>query len=238
MNYDKSRYPFLLSKEDKATYINLAQYFQKSQAALMFKLFEMYKPVIEQGGERLLRIRSSSTFGDDFSMNGKETVMLMFLSTDKEILDAAARKTGKTLKNYMIDLVKCGLYFNGFTKSQAKEEAPDTQSNEEEPNTQAKEKAPDTHDPPPVPPVKRKRGRPKGSTSAKKAKPVSDNQPGAPVNTSSAKPPANAMPSPQVQSVPEARHIPQNAEEQKSTNDDISNEDILDLLNNGGISVL
>ena len=229
MNYDKSRYPFLLTKEDKATYIALAQYFQKSQASLMFKLFEMYKPVIEQGGDRLLRIRSSSTFGDDFSMSRKETVMLMFLSTDKEILDAAARKAGKTLKNYMIDLVKCGLYFNGFTKSQAKEEVPDTQ---------AKEEVPDTHNPPPDPPIKRKRGRPKGSTSARKAKLVSDNQPGSPVNTSSSKPPVDATPSPPVQSVPEARHTPQNTEEQKSISDDTSNEDILEMLNNGDISVL
>ena len=229
MNYDKSRYPFLLSKEDKATYIALAQYFQKSQAALMFKLFEMYHPVIEQGGERLLRIRSSSTFGDDFSMSRKETVMLMFLSTDKDILDESARKAGKTLKSYMIDLVKCGLYFNGFTSSQAKEEDPDTQVKEEDP---------DTHDPPQHLPLKRKRGRPKGSTSAKKAKPASEKQPGSPVVTFSAKPPARAMPSPPAQSIPEAEHAAQSAEEQKSISDDTSNEDILEMLNNGDISVL
>ena len=97
MNFDKSRYPLLLSKEDKATYIALAEHFQKYQASLMFKLYEMYHSVLEQGGERLLRIRSSNTFGDEFSLDRKETVMLMFLSSDKSTLDEAARKTGKTL---------------------------------------------------------------------------------------------------------------------------------------------
>ena len=220
MNFDKSRYPLLLSKEDKATYIALAEHFQKSQASLMFKLYEMYHSVLEQGGERLLRIRSSNTFGDEFSLDRKETVMLMFLSSDKSTLDEAARKTGKTLKNYMIDLVKCGLYFNGFTGS----------------NYRAEE--PVINEPPPDPPVKRKRGRPKGSTSAKSGHPVQEKKPDPPVITFSAKPPADPLPSPSVQVIPESERLPRRIEEQQTDSDDLSNDDIFNMLNNGDISVL
>lgn len=223
MKYKRKRYPLLLSKEDKQIYVSLAESMQKDSANLMYKLFEMYHSLLDSGGERLLRIRSSVNFGNNFSLDQSETVMISFLENDKEIFDKAVQSSGRSIKAYMIDLVKCGIFYSGQPEDSFHRTAgtADPPSNETSP------------------PVKRKRGRPKGSSNKNKQETLAVNKP---AGVSSDDPPVNPDGFRSAKVIPPEDNIPPNqpegAEEQPSQDDDLTNDDIYNMLNNGDISVL
>ncbi len=145
MGTSKHYYILALSAEDKELYLKLAQSMGKSGQTLVINLYLLYHDFVEQGGERFNRIRAAVPFGRDVYGDERVPVKVIFSEAERDMLYASARDSGKTIRGFIVDLVKYGIFKAGIECS---------------PETEKTVKSRDTQ-------VKRKRGRPKGSRKQK-----------------------------------------------------------------------
>lgn len=136
-----------MTEKDKASYTKLARRMDKSAASLIINLYFLYHDVIDQGGERLNRIRATVAFGDEAYGKDRVTVLVAFTEDEQKMLYASAAAAGKTIRGYLVELVKYGLYKAGIADEGETEKSVPLEK---------------------TVPVKRGRGRPKGSKSKKR----------------------------------------------------------------------
>ena len=106
MGTSKHYYILALSAEDKELYLKLAQSMGKSGQTLVINLYLLYHDFVEQGGERFNRIRAAVPFGRDVYGDERVPVKVIFSEAERDMLYASARDSGKTIRGFIVDLVK------------------------------------------------------------------------------------------------------------------------------------
>ena len=108
-DHKEYKYNLKLSAKDKVLYEKLARYIGKSNAGLIIKLYYSYHDIVDRGGERLNRIRDAVSFGTEKPGRSGEAVMVRFLPDEKEMIYSAAAANGRSIRQYIVELVQCGL---------------------------------------------------------------------------------------------------------------------------------